>query len=431
MRLIQLVRAFGPAAALLAASSLAVASGLGEAQRLLDTGNAAAARQVAIATTPETRADALQREWILAQSHLRQNAPRAALVHLERLVSDAPHIARFRLELARTLVLVQDDTRARLHFDRALGAPLAPQEVAAVRHYLAVMDGRKTWAAGLSFKIVPETNAVRGTSDLTVDLPFGVVPVPDSARARPGTGAEMSGNVSWTPALGPSLRARLAASGSARVFSDSALNSQSLRLESGLIVLQDGGQQYGVGLSAQAQFSQGATVMDGQGLYATWTARPAPAVQFSMRLEADNLSFKHVPGRDGQRTAVSGQLTYAWSPQLLLRGSAHVVRHNAAQDFHTRTDYGGSFGGQYAFAGGLVGAMTLSLGAGQADGRSPLFGVVQRDTRASLTGQMMHRDVTLMGFAPMLEVGLERQNSNIPTAHYENARVSLGVTRQF
>lgn len=416
---------------MLAATSLALAGGLTEAQRLLDAGNFSAARDIATTTMPDTRDDALQREWILAQSHLRQNAPRAALVHLERLVSDAPHVARFRLELARTLVLVQDDTRARLHFDMALGAPLAPPEVAAVHHYLAVMDGRKTWAANLSFQIVPETNAVRGTSDTTVNLPFGVVAVPDSSRARSGTGAEVSANASWTPALGPSLRARFAVSGGARVFSDSALNSQSVRLEGGLIVMRDRGQQFGLGVSAQGQFSQGAQVMAGQGVYATWSGRPAPAAQLSLRLEVDTLRFAHVPGRNGERAAVSGQLNYAWSPQLMLHGSAHLIRHNAAQDFHSRVDYGGSFGGQYAFAGGAVGAMTLSLGAGQADGRSPLFGVVQSDTRASLTGQMMHRDVTVMGFAPMLELGLERQNSNIPTARYENARVSLGVTRQF
>ncbi|SDX49882.1 surface lipoprotein assembly modifier [Roseicitreum antarcticum] len=431
MRLNRVLRATGPAAAFALAASIACAGGLDEAQRLLDTGNLAAAHRAASAISPATRDEALQRQWILARSLLRQNAPRAALVHLERLVSDAPQVVRFRLELARTLVLIADDDRARLHFDRALGAPLAPQEVAAVRHYLSVIDGRRTWSAGLSFQIAPESNAVRGTSDTTVDLPFGVVPIPESSQARPGTGAEVSANAAWLPHVAPSLRARLAVSASARVFSDSALNSQSLRLEGGGILTRDRGTQFGLGLSAQAQFAGGARVMDGRGIYATWSGRPAPAMQLSGRLEMDDLRFANVPGRNGQRRAISGQLIYAWSPQLLLRGSLHLIHHRAAQEFHSRIDYGASFGGQYAFEGGLVGSMTLSLGAGQADGRSPLFGVVQSDTRAALTGQIMHRDLSVMGFAPVLELGLEQQRSNIPTARYDNARMSLGVTRQF
>lgn len=431
MRLNRVLRVTGPALAIALAASVALAGGLDEAQRLLDTGNAAAAHRAASAATPTTHDAALQREWILARSLLRQNAPRAALVHLERLVSDAPQVARFRLELARTLVLVEDDARARLHFDLALGAPLAPQEVAAVQHYLAVIDGRRTWSAGLSFNVAPETNAVRGTSDTTADLPFGAVPIPESSQARRGTGAEVSANAAWTPHIAASLRARLAVSANARVFSDSTLNSQSLRLEGGGILTRDRGTQFGLGLSAQAQFAGGTRVMDGRGVFATWSARPAPAMQLSGRVEVDDLRFANVPGRNGQRGAVSAQLIYAWSPQLLLRGSLHLIHHKAAQDFHSRTDYGASFGGQYAFAGGLVSSVTLSLGAGRAKAPSPLFGVVQSDTRAALSGQMMHRDVTLMGFAPVLELGLEQQRSNFATARYENARVSLGVTRQF
>jgi len=95
----KMLRAFG-LALLLACSSV-----LAQAQ---DSAPAPTAQLAANAQNPGLRAD-----WRQALEHMRKGAPRAALPILERLVTDFPAIARFRLELARALYLIEDDGRAR------------------------------------------------------------------------------------------------------------------------------------------------------------------------------------------------------------------------------------------------------------------------------------------------------------------------------
>ncbi|MGR3695735.1 MAG: surface lipoprotein assembly modifier [Sagittula sp.] len=45
--------------------------------------------------------------------------------------------------------------------------------------------------------------------------------------------------------------------------------------------------------------------------------------------------------------------------------------------------------------------------------------------------KLTHRDWAVAGFAPVLELGAERQDSNNDIFSYENRRALVGITRRF
>jgi outer membrane protein len=163
--------------ALVLSLGTAKATSLDHVGRLLvanDPAGARAAVQAAAITTPEEEAEAL---WIVALSHMREDAPRAALPHLERLVTLAPDVPRFRLELARALFLIEQDDRARFHFESALAGQLALPEIEAVNQYLDQIDKRKSWQGHVSLALVPQSNPTRASGEAQV-LIGNALPVP-------------------------------------------------------------------------------------------------------------------------------------------------------------------------------------------------------------------------------------------------------------
>lgn len=136
---------------------------LEQAGRLMVAQDYGAARDAAQSATPQTPQDSVEQAWIIGLSHMRENAPRAALPYLERSVTLAPDVTRFRLELARALYLTEQDDRARFHFESALAGQLALGEIAAIQEYLTAMDRRKTWQGHASIAIVPQTNPTRAS----------------------------------------------------------------------------------------------------------------------------------------------------------------------------------------------------------------------------------------------------------------------------
>lgn len=427
------MRVFVALAAVLSALGLAFAqaAGLDQAEALLRDGHPAEARRVAETAPAPTPDDALRRDWLIAQSHLRENAPRAALPVLERMVSAAPGVTRFRLELARTLFLIEDDTRARLHFEQALGGRLALSEIQAVQEYLTAMDRRKSWEGHARVALAPQTNAQRRSGLDSVRIGDALeVPLAPVERA---TGMEVEAGGTWLPSLGRDLRGRFHASVQAQVHEGDIADAWALRTEAGLLVLRDRSAQFGGGLSARLHLSDGSTVARGLGAYATWQTPLRPDTLLSLRAEAERLRYPAAPALDGPRYALTARLLHVRSPQLRLTFGAELGVQRPEAAFQRRTSAAVSLGAEYAFEGGLVAAGELSLSRVQYGAEHPFFpgAGARRDHRLDVTGRVLHRDWVWSGFAPVLEVGYERQGSSIPFYAFDNLRVSLGATRRF
>lgn len=422
-----------PLAVLVLVTSLGTAGGasLDHAGRLMVANDTAGARAVVdslVLTTPDEEAEAL---WIVALSFMRDEAPRAALPYLERLVTLAPHVPRFRLELARALFLVEQDERARFHFQSALAGQLAPPEVEAVTQYLDAIERRKSWQGHVSLALVPQSNPARASNESHV-LVGNFLPVPLD-QAQKDIGLNVGLGLTWQPTLGDDLRGRVHVMGQASLYRDDSQNSYQILTEIGLLHLGDQGYQVGGGVLGHVSFGETGRVVHGLGLYGTYQQRFGPRTQFQMRVSAEQLRYQGVPQMNGPRITAQASVQHLLSPQLRLEGGLSFSDHRARADFNKRRDLRLRGGVSFAHSGGITTGLSATLGQTQFGAPNPLlpqYGAA-RDTYAGLTATFMHREISVYGFAPVLEIGAERQSSNIPMRGFTNMRASIGASRNF
>lgn len=370
--------------------------------------------------------------WNRAQALLADNRADLAVPVLDALVSADPQDIRYRLALARALLAVGQRERARHHLTAARGATaLSRDERRRLDDVLSRLEGGKGWEAWARLAIVPETNPGQQTSATTVDWGGWTLTLNPGARAAPATGLHLGAGGALLPRIGPGLRLRLGAAVEARLFERSALNDVTTRGEFGLQGQTAGGAAWGLWLTAQDRRIGNRAFGQATGLVGIWAQRTGPRGQVQIRAETERWRHAVQVGRDGRRHALSLGYVHALRPDLSLRATAFGQWTDARAAWETGRTLGGSIGMQKQFEGGLtvsLDVMHLRHARAAAD---PGFGVIRRDRRTSLTARVMHRTVSLNGFAPVLELGLDRQRSSLPLNAFRNARVSVGLTRQF
>lgn len=411
---------------------LVMGVGLGHAQQSgqgQPTGSVAMSQENAPSDNALDPADVAK--WRQALTHLQKGAPRAALPLLEHLVSQYPANGRFRLELARALFLTEDNGRARHHFDYALSGELTLGEIQAVQEYLTAMDTRKTWRGQARIAIVPQSNPWRRSGQSHVNI-GGVLllPLPQVERA---TGVELGLGGTWIPRIAPDLHARFHVMATGQVFQDNSFNRGHLRGEFGFVSYGDHGRQFGLGVAVQGAGGREGLIMKGAGVYAAFQRRFGRRTQVSASANYDELRYITASQFNGPRATLGFGVQHILSPRLKLSGQLSLAHHHTAALFHRRSDAVLSLGGEYAFSGGFITGLEGSLGHTRYADANPLlfqYGP-QRDWKAKLSATLMHRDFNLRGFAPMVEVELEQQKSNVPMRSYNNIKLSVGATRNF
>lgn len=367
--------------------------------------------------------------WQQALTHMRANEPRAAVPILERLVALAPRDYRIRLELARAYFLIQDDEKAAFHFDQASGANLTPDERRAVSQYMNRLEERRRWEAQFSFAVVPESNPGRRTSAETVTI--GGLNWALDQQAESGTGLQAGGRLTFMPRLSRDVSGRISAHFSGRIFENSAINDVTLGAEAGLLARADRGRVFGGGLSASRRWLGGSGYSRTLGVYGSAETRLATHGRLSLRTDLEQITHDDLPGRDGRRTRLRLGFSRAMSPQMMLRSSAYFRRTDARDAAASGLEVGVSAGATYLFQGGVVASLDLEWMRDRRRGISSFFGVTRDDRQTSVSLGLLHRNLEFRGFAPRLSLHLERRRSSIELFSYNNARLSLGVTRSF
>lgn len=375
--------------------------------------------------------DEIDSAWLTALSYMRSNAPRAALPHLERLVTLSPETARFRLELARALYLTENDSRAYFHFERALGGNLSLAEIATVNEYLRAMEQRKPWLGHARVAVVRQSNPWYRSGEEFVDIGGKLqLPLPPVERSA---GVELGLGFTYLPAIQPDLYGRVHLFATGQVFEESELNRWHLRGEFGLLSMGDYSQQLSGGLTLQGAYGREGRIMHGVGIHGVFQRRYANRLHLGFRINADSLQYKGIPTLDGLRVTSEVEGAYLYSPRLRLHAGLSIAHAQTEAAYHRRTTGSVNFGGQFAFSGGTIGGLDAKLSHSRVSEANPLqlqYGP-ERSNKVDLTAQLMHRKLTIRDFAPVLVLGYTYQRSNVPTQGFSNFKLTLGATRNF
>ena len=129
----------------------------------------------------------------------------------------------------------------------------------------------------------------------------------------------------------------------------------------------------------------------------------------------------------------NAEISHILSPRTRLYGGLSYVHHQTEAEHNRRSTLSASFGGQYAFSGGIQAGLETQISQSRLEAANPLllqYGP-ERSTKLGLTAQLMHRDFVVRGFAPILIMGYETQTSNVPMNAFNNFKLTLGATRNF
>lgn len=379
------------------------------------------------------RESELRRLWALAIAHARANRPRAALPYLERLVSLAPDNPTYRLELATALEKGGQTDRARYHYDLSRGAGLAPDLTQEVGRRIDRIDRAKNWEGSFEFALTPESNAAHRTEAETIlvdNLAFQLGP---DSRAQPAQGVKLAFGLTALPHLRHDLRGRFGVSTDARLYDSNAPNDIRVLTELGVIHLGDRSRRIGAGLLLERRWIDDTEYSSSKGGYLTWgRAFGADSrTDVSLSLLRDWTDYDGASALDKQRTVLSGKVTHLATAQLQLRFGVQLedTQSSLASESGTATTV--TIAGKYAFRGGLLVDLELSGGQTEKEGPDSLFGITRKDNNRSARLRLTHRNWTVRGFAPVMELAVESQRSNNIIYSYENTSAAIGFTRRF
>ena len=379
----------------------------------------------------QVTSDEHQKLWVLAQKHLRDGSPRAALPYLEKMVTDLPGEAWLRLELAYALFRTGDDHRARYHFEQALGGDITEKEKAAAERVLSQIEKRRSWQASFQFAVVPETNPLLRPKGDTITIGGLDFRLDRDSQASPGTGLEVGGGLTWTPSLGGNVKARLSFAAFSKLYSESQFNEIVLRTASGLLRSSGRGGSIGGGFLLEQRRLADKALHQGPGVYLSYDQRLTPRTKLSFHAEYKSLDYSTAPHRDGSSASTNLRLSHAMTSQLAMRGSIFARRVEAESDFDRFTELGLSLGAYYSFENGIIADFQLFRGVSDRDGTSPLFRVVRSDDSWGADVRVRSRNLTLGKFVPTFGLSYERQRSTVGLYDYETMGASVGLSRDF
>lgn len=371
-----------------------------------------------------------QQDWGRALVLMQAGQTEAALPLLEGLVSQDPANKDYRFELALALYRLGSDFRAKWHLDQVRGAGLTEPEARMVEHLRDRIDARRIWSGYLGLRLRPESNVGRQTTDNSVNvggLNFALNP---AARGRPGTSTIVTAGLGVHPNVAPRTKAVLRLNSWLRHNRDRALRDYQLVGRAGLGHSPDPRRRIAGGILLGHRWVADRAYSASSGLWLDHSVLVGAAGRLDLGTEVSATDTRGaIP--DSRRYLLSASYSHAVTGNAQLALGGFLERTDTAQGNLAGHRQGLSLSGLYMFRGGLVAGLRLATQTDRRDGPEPVFGVARRDRNLTLDLSIHHREFRIGMFAPELQIGFERNRSNIPLADYDNKYLSIGLTRNF
>ena len=375
---------------------------------------------------PEARAEARFRLGMMLTDQERYTQ---AAVAFRTLLDEKPDAARVRLELARVLALMGDESGARRQLRQAQTAGLPPQVAIVVDQFANALRSRKTLGGSIEIALAPDTNINRATDVKVLDTVIAPLNLNKDAQAQSGFGLKLGGQGYARVRLGSTLSLLPRLTGSGVVYRDSRFNDISGSAQLGLEWLRGKDRwQPAIGHSWR------------------WYGKDAYA-----RTKSASLAWQHPIGREAQLEIESSVGKANYLKNNLQDGWLYSLGTSLDRALTQRSGIQLSLSGLrqtardpgYSLAsggGGLLywrdlGKTTIfgSVNARRLEADAQLFPFTDRRKEWYLGTQAgaTFRQLTVAGFAPVVRATYERNWSSVTIYSYRRIGFEFGISRAF
>ena len=374
----------------------------------------------------EVRAEARYRHAVMLAGRKRYQQ---AAVLLRALLDEKPNATNVRLELARVLAAMGHEAEAQRQIRQAQAAGLPPGVALAVKQFSDALHSNRPLGGSIDLAIAPDSNINRATASQTLDTVIAPLTLSKDARQRSGLGLEGGAQAFARLALAPDLDLTPRISGSADLYRDHEFDDMSGSAMLGL--------EWRLGRDRVSPSAGETWRWYGGALYAstpTATLGWIHPIGSRAQLEAQvSGGWSHYPInslQDGVLLGASVSYERALSARLGASLTLDVARQGAKDPGYATWSGGGT-----VLAWREVGRTSLFLSAGlhrlQGDDRLFLFPERRLEWLYQVGAGATMRRFTWRGFAPVVRVKYERNQSTVELYDFSRVVTSFGVTGAF
>jgi tetratricopeptide (TPR) repeat protein len=347
---------------------------------------------------------------------------------LRALLNRDPTLLRVRLELARALFLRRDFDGARYNFGLALGAPELPETARAnVLAFLRQIEVQ-TSSLSVTVSVVTDSNPTQQTRAENIVLLGQLFRLNPDARARSAVGMDvtMDGRLALDNQRQTFVHGQLQARDFPSDYADFAFGNVNL-----------GHTFIGTTQWLSVEAGAHAALYRGQQLYDGWLAQATHFAPFAQRwalrqtLSGMTLRYTDADSLNGWQVWLEEELRYALSARASAAGAVSAGHRKADDPINGYDGLEGRLSYLTEPGRGFIVEGRVSIGRLDFDAASFLFGEARHDTFQRVELRFTNRRLAIAGFAPRLQLGYWRNDSNLELFAFERWYAEVGVTRDF
>jgi tetratricopeptide (TPR) repeat protein len=375
---------------------------------------------------PEIRAEALFRNGMMLAE---QRKYKKAAIAFRRLLDEKPDATRVRLELARLLALIGDENAARRELRQARAEGLPSDVAIVVDQFANALRSRQGFGGSFEIALAPDSNINRATNARTLDTVIAPLTLSRDARSTSGIGLRAAGQgyARLPVATGLSLVPRL--SGQGDLYRHGDFNDISASALIGL-EWQVGRDRLSPSIGVTWRYYGGPLYARTQTAALNWLHPMGQRTQIEVQASANRARYVRNKLQDGGIYALRLGMEHA-----LGRRSGGSLTVDAARQSARDPGYATWSGGGSLLAWRDIGRATVFLSAGihrlEGDDRLFLFPYRRQEWLIQVGGGASFRRLMVAGFAPVLRVNYERNQSTLGLYDYHRIVSQIGVTRAF
>ena len=375
---------------------------------------------------PEVRAEARFR---LGMMQADQTHYTDAAVTFRALLDEKPNAARVRLELARVLALMGDESGARKQLRQAQAAGLPPQVAVVVDQFANALRSRKPLGGSFEIALAPDTNINRATDAKVLDTVIAPLNLSKDAQAKSGLGLKLSGQGYARVRLGSALSLLPRVSGSGVVYRESQFNDISGSAQLGLEWL-EGKDRWQPAFGHTWRWYGKDAYARTKTASLAWQHPIGRKAQLEIEGSVGRANYLKNDLQDGWLYSMGASLDRALTQRSGVQLSTSALRQTARDAGYSLASGGGGVLYWYDMRKitvfGSVNARRL-----EADARLFPFTDRRREWYLGTQAGATLRQLTVAGFAPVLRVTYEQNWSSVSIYDYRRLGFEVGINRAF